>query len=173
VRTVVPFVVLASLATGGAEPRPDPVAEELKALQGTWSLVGYEKEGKRQDRESLEEDWGKDLANYVFRVEGEKVFLGVGEGLEEFKRVRRRAREVGTYWLDPTAKPKAFDICLAGDGLISKRWPAEGIYRLRGDRLELCVTGLPDHEPRPTEFKTVRKNWTVLYVFERVKKAEK
>jgi uncharacterized protein (TIGR03067 family) len=172
-RGLVSFALLAVLGAGAAGPPTDPAAEELKALQGTWTLVGYEKEGKRQDRESLEEDWGKDLANYVLRVEGEKVFLGVGENVLELKRVKRRAREVGTYRLDATAKPKAFDACFPGDGLISRQWPVEGIYRLRGDRLELCVTALPDREPRPTEFKTVRTHWTTLYVFERARKPEK
>jgi hypothetical protein len=56
---------------------------------------------------------------------------------------------------------------------LGRDWRVEGIYRPRGDRLEICVTPVPDTEPRPTEFKTVRTHWTVHSVFERVKKPEK
>ncbi len=80
--------------------------------------------------------------------------------------VKGRADDACTYRLDPKATPKAFDASLPGD-FLTRVWPVQGIYRLRSDRLELCVTALPNDEPRPTEFKTDRTHWTIRYVFER------
>jgi uncharacterized protein (TIGR03067 family) len=173
-RGLIPLVVAVGLGAAAAEPPADPIAEELKALQGTWSLVECEWMGKRQDRKAIEEEGGKKAATYVLRVEGEKVTWRHGDYVAELKPIKGRPETAGTYRLDPRAKPKAFDACLPSDRFpLGSDWRVEGIYRLQGDRLEMCVSPTPDTEGRPKDFKPLPERWTVLYVLERDKKPEK
>ena len=102
---------------GIAAGTPEEVAKvERQRLQGTWVAVAVEYDGK-----AVEPFRG---ANVSFA--GDVVTLRA-DGKEQ----------KGTYTLDPTQRPKAIDLALAGPG--GKKEIARGRYRLRGNDLTLCV----------------------------------
>jgi uncharacterized protein (TIGR03067 family) len=73
------------------------------------------------------------------------------------------------YILNPSAKPKAIDLEGGGaDGGV-----AEGIYKLDGDELSICViSGMRNGKaaPRPTEFKASNDRKYALFVLKKIAK---
>lgn len=91
-----------------------PADEEL--LQGTWLVVSFEKDGRKQP------DPGKG------RIVIKGAELSIGEEGE--------AEDTFSFKLLPTENPKGIDLKMPGE-----KTPTLGIYRLEGDRLTLCVRG--------------------------------
>jgi uncharacterized protein (TIGR03067 family) len=113
------------------------------------------------------EKWARKLA---LHVEGEKLVFGEGEGRTQFTLRRRGKPRDGTVWLDPVTKPKRFDITFGSrGGLFGGSMTFEGIYRLKGDRLEVCCVLTPQ-ETRPTTFTTrPAQEWRWIVVYRRAK----
>jgi uncharacterized protein (TIGR03067 family) len=133
------LLIRASVAPAVAPPTADEakkkmVQEELEKFAGMWEILTTGKTGPARF--------------VVLRKDGRYSTYD-----KDGKELR-----MGTFELDPTAKPKVFDhrsLALkeaGGDAL--------GIYHLDGDRLKLCVAkqgqwkdGKWDGPPRPSELK--------------------
>jgi uncharacterized protein (TIGR03067 family) len=120
------------LALGAAPVPPDKVQEEKEKLRGTWKLVAREADGKAADAE--------DLKGITYQVTDDKVVARQGgEGAAEYP-----------YRLDPGKAPKEIDLFVPGAMLAGAHH--QGIYRLKGDRLEICWAEA-FNAPRPKELK--------------------
>lgn len=112
----------------------DEIAAELERLQGTWTQIGYERDGVAEPLDEL--GWGP-RTTFV----GDSFVVTLADGSIPIK---------GTFKIDPTRNPKTVDWTDtigedAGKTLLA-------IYRLEEDRFTFCAA-YPGLE-RPTEFKT-------------------
>ena len=117
-----------------AKPTPDPIAEEIKKLQGTWKQIACEKDGvaDQVDEFGLEPKSTFTDDTYV---------VTLTDGTIAIK---------GTFKLDPTREPKTIDWMDTFGEDAGKTFPA--IYSLEGDRLIFCAAD--EGQERPTEFRT-------------------
>src|SRR6266511_383815 len=144
------ILVLLLAALPGAEsaqqpPAADAVQLDLQAAQGTWELVRYENQGKVWGPEGIARDFAGKGRELLLRIEGDKLLVGEDKAQKPC-RLRRGGRlRDDTFWLDPTKTPKRCDISTGSDwGFLSHGTAHyEGIYRLQGDRLEICLAHHP------------------------------
>ena len=116
---------------------------DLKKFAGTWSIVSAQKGGKDAPENEIKE------LRLVFH--GDKFTAKFGEKSKD-----------GSFKIDPGKKPKQIDITLMDK-------TAEGIYRFKGDNLELCINEPDGGEARPTEFKSAEGSRTILFLLKREK----
>jgi uncharacterized protein (TIGR03067 family) len=175
---VLSFVLMTQAPVGrfAVQDVPQSRAEQalqrdVKALQGAWALVAYEHEGKRYVPAEVAGDFEEFARRVALRIKGEKLLLGKSDGRNEFILRRSGKSRDKTVWLEPVSKPKRFDISFGqsggvfGVGLLT----FTGIYRLRGEQLEVCCT-LQDQEPRPKTFAAPKDHeWRWLLIYRRVK----
>jgi len=113
--------VLAGAAADGPEKQA-AVARELKLLEGTWKVVSIVQGGKEQPEDTL----GETLS---FR--GGKLTERGNQGEDE--------GEPRQFRLDPTCDPKVIDFDEANKDFRDADEVVEGVYRLDGDTLTICV----------------------------------
>ena len=133
-------------ARDGDDPR-DAAKKDLARLQGAWSLVAMEAEGRSLDPEEFE-GWGS-----VY--EGDRLTL-------KAKDVIRRQ---GIVTLDPARTPKAMNTWDLDGPFQDQTVP--GIYVLDGDSLRLCFAR--PGEKRPTELTTKTGTGFLVVVYKRQK----
>jgi uncharacterized protein (TIGR03067 family) len=105
----------------------------------------------------------------LLRFEGDRLFVGEDKDQKPCRLRRGGPPQDHTFWLDPTKTPRSFDISIGSDwGFLSRGTATyEGIYRLQGDRLEICFAHHP--ELRPTRFRAGPDHeWLWLLVYRRV-----
>lgn len=119
-------VLLAAVFTSAGAGAGGDAKTELKKFAGTWSFVSIQKDGKDELPEEV-----RNTLRLTFA--GDKLTFA------DAKETRN-----GTFKIDPTKKPKQIDL-MVDDKTV------KGIYRFKGDTLELCA-GEPG-EARPGEFK--------------------
>jgi uncharacterized protein (TIGR03067 family) len=164
------IILAAGLAPGPSVLGQEPIQQELKGLQGTWTLVSYQYEGKKLCEDQFEEMFGKGGSKAVLKIEGDKLKMGE----HEFSRRKSGPPREGTYQLDTGQRLKAFDITLPRDTTLFRAgWLMKGIYRVKGDRLEVCVVLFPHMEGPVTDFSTEPRSWRRLLVYERARPAPK
>lgn len=142
------LTLLLALALPGAGPSmPEAARRELQALQGEWVAQRFEREGKATDWAARE---------YVLEIRGDRwIFDGV-------------EKSVIAVGLDPKADPKAIDLRSLERGREGR--VSEGIYRIEGDTLTVCLH-LGDGRQRPTRFEAgADLPDNALVVYKRVKK---
>jgi uncharacterized protein (TIGR03067 family) len=112
----------------------------IAELQGVWKLVGFQVEGK--------EAYLQEHKQLRWVIKDDKVLYG-GEQLAKLE-------------IDPSPNPKCIDLVLAKTKRVH-----EGIYKLVGDRLTICV-GLTTEgvKERPLKFdnEDIEKFRTLLFV---------
>jgi uncharacterized protein (TIGR03067 family) len=140
------FLVAGLLVT--ADAPTEAAKKELDQLQGTWTPVKLEYNGK-----DLSAD-GKSRFRFVFKGDQATV-----EGNDE---VRKHYAKV-TFKLDPSATPKWVDLTVAAG--IQQDAVIEGIYELKDDTLTLCAKVFG--KERPTEFASPDGSSIVLLVLKR------
>jgi uncharacterized protein (TIGR03067 family) len=146
--------VVLALAMGfpvGVDKKGHTVKEELKKLQGQWVLVFVEVNGEVYSEKETK-----------LTVKGHDFTMRVGSW------------SLGaTFTLDPTKKPKRFDVRWGEDSQ-AKEDKTLGIYEFDGGKLKVCCT-LAGGD-RPKEFSTKKggrgEKTTLLMVFKRAKKDE-
>jgi uncharacterized protein (TIGR03067 family) len=151
-KTALLVMLSAGLALAADTPKEDPAKRELEKFQGTWNLVGVEKDGKKS-----------------FPKEGEKVGVRVEIKGDKYTLTAEMGKEKssaeGTFKFDATPTPKTLDFKYEGFG---RKTPVEGLYEVDGDSLKLCFQ-ISEGEPRPKEFVTKEGSGRVLMTWKREK----
>ncbi len=153
-----PELKTAPAAPSAAQPKPPAQASEkpkqadLEKLQGEWTMVGGEAEGKPVPEQNIQQVAGR----YV--ITGNSFLLTSS---------RKDEGDGGTFTLDESKTPKTIDFHLTRGRYKGKTQLA--IYSLTGDELKLCIAR-PDI-PRPSAFATKRgDDSVVIFVFKRAKR---
>ena len=139
--------VLVLTFTGAVRGADAPDDAVLKALQGTWTVVSLERNGKAAAPERIE---GRELVfegRTFIDQQGDKI---LGEG---------------SITLDPSKKPGTMDARFT-EGPV-KGQSSLAIYELNGDTLRTC-SAAPGKE-RPTEFLTRPDSGAMMFVYQRAK----
>jgi uncharacterized protein (TIGR03067 family) len=148
---LLPFVKLAEGLTRATHDRTGVVQKEIDRLRGDWAVVRTERDGN-----DVPADRG-DLRTLSVR---ENHFTWDGPG----------GQAMGTFNLLPFRRP--MEITFVHTNGPRQGEYQQGVYRLDGDRLTLCLAPtLATGDELPNDFTTAGTKRT-LYVFERVKKAE-
>jgi uncharacterized protein (TIGR03067 family) len=124
----------------------DDAKDDLKALQGTWNLIYFERDGKevKQQNDTRSINTGD---RFVVK-RGDQIIAA------------------GTMRVDPNKKPKEFESTYTEGP--DKGKTLKGIYQLDGDTVKFCRAGSPT-DTRPTEFKTKPDGGQFVAVYKRAK----
>jgi len=122
---------------------------DLQNLQGIWTLVGGEAQGKPIPAELAQQLGGKVV------ITGDKYVLSVG-----------KENEGGTVTFDETKTPKTVDARITEGN--DKGKSQLGIYSLSGDELKLSFAH--PGQPRPSSFATRANSTEQVFVFKRAKR---
>jgi uncharacterized protein (TIGR03067 family) len=112
-------------------------------LQGTWIVESAMVDGKEEND-----------------IKGDKMTFKDGKITVKTK----EKDEKGTYKIDPSQKPKTIDVKEDGKDKVH-----QGIYKLEGDRLTICIPEKAGRE-RPTEFTGKEGSKQMLIELKREKK---
>lgn len=141
-RFTIGMILLAGLLVAADKPAKDDAKKDLELLQGGWTFVSAEKDGKP--------DEGLKNAKLVFK--GDK-----------FTRTAAGQSSTGTVKLDAAAKPKTLDGTFTEGP--SKGQKIAAIYSLQGDVLIICSGGAG--KDRPKEFASKSGTGNLLVVLKR------
>jgi uncharacterized protein (TIGR03067 family) len=145
--------LLAAAALAGLSARAPAADDDVKKLQGTWTIVSIEVDGAKPTGPKVDE---------VLKT-GTLTFDG-----NTLQTKFPMKSDKGTFKLDPDKKPKQIDVEFEGRGKNGK--PDLGIYEFDGETLKLCfVSG---GGPRPTGFKTAKQDQGEAIYFVLKKKAK-
>lgn len=132
------LLTLSTLVVAGAG---DGAKDDAKKLQGTWTIVYIENQGKKEE--------GPKDSTVVFS--GNQVTFAIGSD-----------KDTAEFKMDASKKPGWFDIT-SGD------YKSVGIFKMEGDMLYACLN--QSGKERPTEFKTEKGTANErLFVLKRGKK---
>jgi uncharacterized protein (TIGR03067 family) len=137
------ILLAATLPYGSDDPRT--AATDRDRLQGTWTCVRMERNGKEIPRERYRDG--------ILIIEGDKFTYKQGD----------RVMTAGTRTLDPNRSPKAVDDTHTLGPFKGKSY--KGIYRLEGDTFTTCNGGAG--QARPSEFATKSGSGLLLVVYKR------
>ena len=137
------------LATGLGPAFAQPVVEDQKKLQGTWTATKAERDGRA----------AADVVGHRLSVTGNRFKIQSQDG---------HRLHAGTVRLDPSAKPAANYFEHTEGALGGKAW--KGIYALAGDTLRVCDNAPNLDKGRPAAFEATRGSGYVLITFEREKR---
>ncbi len=139
------WTLIAGLALAAADPE---AKKDEDRLQGTWKVASIENDGKKLDP--------KTFAEWKLVVAGNKMTALDG----------KEVMDDHVFHLDAAAKPPAIDLTLLTGA--KKDQTMQGIYRLEGDTLTVCVNE-PGKKERPKEFGAPAGGSFMLLVFQRAK----
>ncbi len=126
--------VMAGAATAAPEKKDGKGGGQgATNLEGTWSLVRMEEDGKAHKVDRKDADY----FDVVFA--GRTITVRLND-----------ANEVGTFTVDATKKPKTIDVVPSMGK--DKGKTLLGIYEVDGDSLKLCVADDASVKERPKEF---------------------
>jgi len=170
--SVAPLLLVVGLARAAGTDRVKTIQQELKALQGTWTLENYEYEGKRLSRKATIKWFGGEDRWFDLRIEGDKINWAWPDQSTVYTPLVGAKPKENTYSFDPKKSPKTVDIHYVASGFLGGRGlgTIRGIYRIKGDRLEVCCRPLSrTEEERPKDFTTDDNDSDRLVIYRRVK----
>lgn len=139
------FVLMSSVAfVVGAED----AQKDLDKMQGTWTVVAAERNGRKSPEEALK----------TMQVVIKGNVLTVVEGKDR----PQPRQENATLTLTPSKKPKTLDIKPVGG---KEENTARGIYELKDGVLRMCWTN--EGGERPEEFSTKPDSNSAMFVLTR------
>ena len=141
-RTITALLTIAWLAAANVSAQDD-AGKERQRVQGTWTFVSVELDGKNLD--------GFEGAKAV--VKGDRVIVMFKQG---FKLLR-------TFKVYTDTNPRCVDFLNAD----RKGDASEGIYELKDNRLKVLVRIRDGVKERPTDFADKGKKGHIFYVLER------
>lgn len=152
-KSLLPVALATIMVIVGARiAQGDEVKEDVKKLLGPWQVTKF----VDQSEEPAPAD---EIKDFTFEFQGDRLTI------------RKRKDDEGKemkYSLNASKKPKWIDLDMGQPNSVS-----EGIYKLDGDELTICVVGGSrggKTAPRPSEFKASKRNKYSLFVLKRVKK---
>jgi uncharacterized protein (TIGR03067 family) len=136
------LVLTAGLLLAADKPAKEDTKDKEK-IQGTWAAVSAVRGGEKQPEEKAKQ------LTLILAADGKAT-------------IKHRNKETeGKYTFDAGKKPKEFGIS-ADDKTL------EGIYKLEGDTLTLCI-GEKGNDEKPTKFESKEGTKVMLIVFKRQK----
>lgn len=142
------ILLAATSALVGVEVRVEAADTDLDRLQGTWSMVAMERNGKAATAE---------------RIKDRVVVI---EGTTFIDRTGDKVHGKGTIRLDPAQAPGAVDATFTEGPPKGKT--ALGIYAFDGEMFKSCC-GKPGGDERPKAFATRPGSGQMLVVLRRAK----
>ena len=136
------------LGTGLVLAFAQPTEEAQKQLQGTWTAIKGERDGKAAD----------DVVGHRLFFTGNRFQIQSKDG---------KLLYAGTVRVDPSTKPAAIDFAHTEGVLQGQAW--KGIYALDGDMLAICDNAPNPAKGRPTAFVAKTGSGYVLIAFKRTK----
>ena len=143
-------VVIFPWTVAAEAQKEDAAKDEMKKLQGVWQVTKFIDDSEKPAP-------ANEAKEITFEFNGDRVTQRKG---------KNDSGRPGKYVLMTAKKPKWIDIDFGG-GI------SEGIYKLEGDELSICViAGSRSGQPpeRPTEFKASEKKIHTLFVMKKIKK---
>lgn len=137
-------IFLSGLFLSIAQGQGENLEAEKKKLQGTWTVVTFEKEGKPVPE--------KELKGMQWVFAGDKLAINRG----------KKVLASGTFKLLPGQTPSVIDYREGPD--ITSPYDAM-IYQIEGETLKVCTSA--DRKKRPSKFES-KEAW--LFVLKKVKK---
>jgi uncharacterized protein (TIGR03067 family) len=136
------------LATALVPASAQQAEEAQQQLQGTWTTTKAQRDGKAAD----------DVVGHRLTLTGNRFQIRTKDGKPLYQ---------GTFRLDPSARPAAFDFEHTAGTLKGKVW--KGIYALDGDTLTTCDNGPDVDKRRPDAFAAKAGSGYILILFTRAK----
>src|SRR5262245_62611975 len=140
-------IVLLALAAA-ARPQDDAAKKDLKQMEGTWTIVAAEIDGKKLTEEDKK-------AEVKLTVKDANFTIHFGE-----KQVA-----TGTIKLNAGKTPRQIDAIAADGEFKGKAMP--GIYEVKGDTMRVCFA--QPGKDRPTEFRSKEGSGHMLFSYKRIK----
>jgi uncharacterized protein (TIGR03067 family) len=125
-----------------------PIEAAETKVQGNWTAVEAERDGKRAD----------DVIGNRLSFSDDRFEILSKDGAPLY---------AGAFRLDPGAKPEAIDFAHTDGAVKGKAW--KGIYILAGDTLTICDNAPNLEMDRPAAFEAKSESGYVLITFERTK----
>ncbi len=133
----------------GLAPAPGKAADKShNQLQGTWTAIKAERDGKAAD----------DIVGHRMSFTRNRFQINSKDGKRLY---------MGIVRLNPKAKPAVIDFEHTGGVLRKKVW--NGIYKLDGDTLIICDNAPNLKKARPTAFAAKSGSGYILITFKRTK----
>lgn len=127
------------------DPKPADVKNATEALQGEWKAKSIVKDGFPES----------DVKSAFLKVEGNKLTIGM-----------QKRESTSTFTIDPSKSPKEINVTVDD----KKKVISQGIWKIEGDNLTICLCLTPDPSQRPKEFRSEKDSRYILFVFEKVRK---
>ena len=124
-------------------PFPAPEGSDVSSVVGTWIVESHVEDGQKKDR----------TVGGQFIITADTMAIKSKNGGEP--------RPMYRYKVDAAANPRTIDMTSLQ---VRRGMTLEGIYKLKGDTLTMCIADSPDDD-RPTEFKAT-KDWA-LFILKR------
>lgn len=142
------LLVLAVVGLLAADAPRDDVKKEKDKIQATWQCTSAETNGRKAPE--------ADIQSLKLIFSGEEFTFKIQDG--DIKGVVKMH--------DTTTDPRVIDLDFKVGPI---RGTLEGIYKVDGDTLTLCLYSMPDVQQRPGEFATKEGSNHFLFVFKREK----
>ena len=130
---------------GGFLVAADAPKDELKKLEGTWTMESGEQKGEKLSSQVVK--------NAKLTIVGDKHTVKVGKDTI-----------IGTHKVNPAKKPAEID-ATDTEGPYKKGKTTLGIYKLEGDQFTVCFA--PPGKDRPKEFTTKSGTGELLHIWKK------
>jgi uncharacterized protein (TIGR03067 family) len=144
------ILVSFTVASTAEAPRDD-TKDEMKKLEGMWQVTKFIDHSEKAAP-------ADEIAHFTFEFKGDRLTM---------RKAKDDSGKEMKFTLDASRTPKAMDIQMGGSHV------SEGIYKLDGDQLTICIvagTRNGKAAARPSEFKASNRDIYSMFILKKVKK---